>query len=106
MLPDAGIAGPVASANAASATPSGERKTTWCERHHGPAYGRDALREIQREISEPDSSKSGKRLPKGAAVLSFCQEGRRCETSILKYGSFSPACSKSSNVTTYVAAPV
>jgi hypothetical protein len=51
MLPDAGIAGPVASANAASATPSGERKTTWCERHHGPAYGRDALREIQREIS-------------------------------------------------------
>ena len=93
MLPDAGITGPVASANAASATPSGERKTTWCERHHGPAYGRDALREIQREISEPDSSKSGKRLPKGAAVLSFCQEGRRCETSILKYGSFSPACS-------------
>jgi hypothetical protein len=30
MLPDAGIAGPVASANAASATPKGVNKTIWC----------------------------------------------------------------------------
>jgi len=30
MLPDAGIAGPVASANAASATPTGVSKTIWC----------------------------------------------------------------------------
>jgi hypothetical protein len=29
MLPDAGIAGPVASANAASATPEGVNKTNW-----------------------------------------------------------------------------
>ena len=29
MLPDAGIAGPVVSANAASATPTGVSKTNW-----------------------------------------------------------------------------
>jgi hypothetical protein len=54
-------------------------------------WGRETLREKPRESSGPGSGKSGDRLPEGVGVSSHANEGRRCETSVLKFGSFSPA---------------
>jgi hypothetical protein len=67
-----------------SATPTGERYTTGCERHPKPAVWREALREKLRECSSPGSCRSGDRLPEGVGVLSICHEGGSTKSVFLR----------------------